>query len=122
MVSTSSWMSVEDTGVRENFLMAKAIRRIDISNLPEVLRLAEQVKATRAPRLLTSGDRPIAVLTPVEPAARSDPNRRRRRTTGPDDPLWNIIGIGDSAGSPDDPTDVSENKHRYLADAYNPPR
>src|SRR5215216_6949029 len=28
-----------------------------------------------------------------------------------DDPLWNIFGIGES----DDPTEVAENKHEYLA-------
>ena len=30
-----------------------------------------------------------------------------------DDPLWGIVGMID-----DGPTDVSTNKHRYLADAY----
>lgn len=102
--------------------MSRTIQRTDISDLPEVLRLAEQVKAARAPRLLTSGDQPVAVLAPVEPSEPVSPARRRQRTTGPDDPLWNIIGIGDSAGSSDDPTDVSENKQKYLADAYDRPR
>ena len=36
-----------------------------------------------------------------------------------DDSLWNLAGIADSG--PDGPTNVSENKHRYLADAYAPP-
>jgi hypothetical protein len=31
-----------------------------------------------------------------------------------DDPLWDLVGIGHSGG----PGDVSENKHKYLADAY----
>lgn len=31
-----------------------------------------------------------------------------------DDPLWNMFGIGES----DDPTEVAENKHEYLAEAY----
>lgn len=31
-----------------------------------------------------------------------------------DDPLWKIIGIGQSSG----PTDVSRRKHDYLAEAY----
>ena len=30
------------------------------------------------------------------------------------DALWSVFGIGES----DDPTDVSENKHEYLAEAY----
>jgi hypothetical protein len=33
-----------------------------------------------------------------------------------DSPLWNIVGMADSG--PDGPTDVSRNKHKYLADAY----
>jgi hypothetical protein len=31
-------------------------------------------------------------------------------------PLWNIVGVIDSG--PDGPTEVSSNKHKYLADAY----
>ncbi|MGH2531698.1 MAG: hypothetical protein ACRDJW_05270 [Thermomicrobiales bacterium] len=31
-----------------------------------------------------------------------------------DDPLWNIVGLIDDDG----PTDVSENKYKYLAEAY----
>ena len=31
-----------------------------------------------------------------------------------EDPFWKIVGIGTSAGA----TDVSTNKHKYLADAF----
>lgn len=34
--------------------------------------------------------------------------------TTKDDPLWKLIGIGESSG----PTDVSRRKHDYLAEAY----
>jgi excisionase family DNA binding protein len=40
-----------------------------------------------------------------------------RRKTGiltADDPIWDIVGMGRSEG----PTDVSENKRKYLAEAY----
>src|SRR4051812_41611171 len=33
-----------------------------------------------------------------------------------DDPIWGIVGI--NPGKDGDPTDVSTNKHKYLADAY----
>jgi hypothetical protein len=33
-----------------------------------------------------------------------------------DSPLWDIVGMAE--GGPDDPTDVSANKHKYLAEAY----
>jgi excisionase family DNA binding protein len=35
--------------------------------------------------------------------------------TSEDDPLWDIVGMIDD---PDGPTDVSSNKHKYLAEAY----
>lgn len=35
-------------------------------------------------------------------------------STSEDDPLWRIVGIGESTG----PTDVSRRKHDYLAEAY----
>jgi len=31
-----------------------------------------------------------------------------------DDPLWDLVGIGESEGA----TDVSSDKHQYVADAY----
>ena len=54
-------------------------------------------------------------VEPIEP--KIAPTRRaaaRGRPFTMDDPLWGIVGIGRSTG----PTDVSENKHKYLADAY----
>ena len=52
----------------------------------------------------------------VNGAERAKPQRRlpRGKPTSADDPLWSIIGIGRSDG----PTDVSANKHKYLAEAY----
>ena len=41
------------------------------------------------------------------------PKRRPRRESSLDDPLRDIVGIGHYTG----PTDVSSNKHKYLADA-----
>lgn len=56
-------------------------------------------------------------MKPVEPK-RAKPVRSipRGKPFTMDDSLWNIIGIADR---PEDPvTDVSENKYKYLADAY----
>ena len=57
-----------------------------------------------------------ALLRPVK--AKKSVKRQERIPRGRpftmDDPLWNIVGIGHSGG----PGDVSENKHKYLADAY----
>jgi excisionase family DNA binding protein len=55
------------------------------------------------------------VLTPVAQRAERRPaSAPRGRPTGPDDPLWAIVGIARSDG----PGDVSEHKHRYLAEAH----
>jgi hypothetical protein len=47
----------------------------------------------------------------------SKPRKPRRtvKRTGPDDPLWKIIGL---AKDKDGATDVSSNKYKYLAEAY----
>lgn len=64
------------------------VRKEDIENLPTPVELEE------------AGTRPGPKL--------------RGRPTSEADSLWNIVGIGRSEG----PTDVSENKYKYLAEAY----
>src|SRR5437868_6722347 len=49
--------------------MQKENQSIDITNIPDLLRLAEEVQATKKPRLLKRGDEGVAMLTPLEPAA-----------------------------------------------------
>ena len=90
--------------------MAKELKPIDVSDMPELLRLAEEVGSSGETRILRRNDTDLAILAPI-PAA---PKRSaRRRGVTKDDPLWNIVGIGQSDG----PTDVSTNKHKYLAEA-----
>ncbi len=103
--------------------MAKHQEPIDISGVPELVRLAEEVSSSRVPRLLKRGNRTLAMLTPIELTHHAPGHERRRdRRTGPDDPLWSIIGIGDAADSSNGPTDVSEHVDKYLADAHDPSR
>lgn len=91
--------------------MARELRRIDISDVPELLKIAEDVHATGEPCVLRRDSEDLAVLMP---AKRRAPRVPRGKPTTADDPLWNIVGIGSSQG----PTDVSANKHKYLAEAY----
>jgi hypothetical protein len=51
--------------------MAKELEPVEIGGMPELVRLAEEVRATGAPRLLRRGGRDLAVLAP---AGRSTPN------------------------------------------------
>ena len=39
---------------------------IDISNIPELVRIAEEVEATKKPRVLKRNNTPIAILAPVK--------------------------------------------------------
>jgi hypothetical protein len=99
--------------------MQKLTPTIDISNLPEVLRLAEEVQATGEPRVLTRGDQQVALLSPVNPAELPPAalTEQDDSCAATDNVFGNIIGIARSGG----PTDVAENKHKYLAEAYLPP-
>lgn len=95
--------------------MAREIEAIDITNTPDLLRLAEEVARSGVSRVLRSDDRDVAVIIPVPLSPEAG---RLGKPTSPDDPLWSIIGIADPADFPNVPADVSVNKHRYLADAY----
>jgi hypothetical protein len=90
--------------------MAKEPKRIDISRMPELLHLAQEVRATNEPAVLQQEREDLAMLTPITPAAT---RRVRGKPTSAEDPLWKLVGIGHSGRG-----DVSENKHKYLAEAY----
>ena len=90
--------------------MARELKRIDISNVPELLRIVEEVRSSEEPRVLRRDSEDLAILSPMKrprrPAARGKPFTKT-------DSLWNLVGIGHSGLG-----DVSETKHKYLADAY----
>lgn len=90
--------------------MAKEMQSIDISNQPELLHLVEEMQKNHEPRLLKRDSEELAILMPAKPVKRRLP---RGKPFTKDDPLWNLAGQGASGLG-----DVSENKHKYLADAY----
>jgi hypothetical protein len=94
--------------------VATELQKTDISDAPELLRLAEEVVASRSPRLLTVGDQAMVVVSPAKSAVSTpeEPKPASPRPAG--DSILNIIGIGESA----EPTDIAEDKQRYLAEAY----
>lgn len=101
----------------------------DVGDLPDVARLAHDVAKTGKRHVLTENGAAIAVLSPArqrrraakaEAVAEAKPKVVRKRRNGVftmDDPLWNIVGMFDDT---EGPTDVSSNKHKYLAEAYMP--
>jgi antitoxin (DNA-binding transcriptional repressor) of toxin-antitoxin stability system len=66
----------------------------------------DEVAAGR--QVVVQRDGQLVRLSPARKRA-----KRRPRHFSMDDPLWDIVGVGRSSG----PTDVSSNKHKYLADA-----
>jgi hypothetical protein len=99
--------------------MPRELRPIDVSNQPELRRIAEEVYISQQPRVLRRGAEDLAILRPVR-APRKTTARARTGTRGkrltPNDSLFNIIGM--ATAEEGEPTDVSANKHKYLADAY----
>ena len=91
----------------------KVPKRIDISRIPELLHLAQEVRSTNEPRILQQESEDLAILSPVWP------KKRAKATAQPvtsDDALFRLIGIGKSGI----PGGVSGKKHEYLARAYRP--
>ena len=91
--------------------MVKQLKRVDISNIPELVRIAQEVRDSREPKLLQRDNEELAILMPMPPSVKRRP---KGRPTTANDPLWDIVGMAHSAG----PGDVSENVDRYLAEAY----
>ena len=60
----------------------------------------------------TGGEAP-----PGQYGGAAPPLPRRRRRLYDDDAIWDIVAMSTAV---DGPNDVSEHKHRYLAEAYTP--
>jgi hypothetical protein len=88
----------------------KEPKRIDISGIPELLSIAQEVRNTNEPHILQQEREDLAMLTPITPVAKRSV---RGKPTSADDPLWKLVGIGHSGRG-----DISENTHKYLAEAY----
>ena len=95
--------------------MALELESLDVTDSPELLRLARQVAETGVGRVLRTADGELARLIPA--AKSRKPRAPRGRAFTREDPLYKLIGIGNS-GTKD--SDASELKHEILARAYLP--
>ena len=95
--------------------MSSTVQSIDVSESPELLELAEDVRQSGVARLLMNGEQELALLAPV---SQHKAKRRRTAKTEARDTLLNIIGIGASG----EPTNVARYEREYLAEAYAPSR
>ena len=55
--------------------MAKGLKPIDVSGIPELLRIAEEVRATKESRVLRRNGEDLAIVLPLKPPARHAPKR-----------------------------------------------
>jgi len=101
--------------------MAHDVVRIDTDPTPSLAELAREVRHTGMTVVLREKGEDVAVLSPTTPkrrrqvspaAGRTSPRRRTKALTA-DDPLFHHVGTSHA-----DVPDVSGNKHRHLADAY----
>ncbi|MDP2936478.1 MAG: hypothetical protein Q8O86_08310 [Dehalococcoidia bacterium] len=91
--------------------MAKELKNVDITNKVELLQIVEQVQSANQALVLSKGGEDVAIVRPVKRP--SGPPIPRGKPFTKDDPLWDLAGAGASGLG-----DVSENKHKYLAEAY----
>ena len=63
--------------------MARELKRIDITNVPELVRIVEEVQASQEPRIVRRDSEYVAILMPARPARKSS----RAQPLTHDDPL-----------------------------------
>lgn len=70
--------------------MAKELTAVDISDIPEMLRLAEEVRRTDQPRILRAASEDIAVLVPAKPRVKR--RRQRGKSDADMETFWSSFG------------------------------
>jgi hypothetical protein len=91
--------------------MTREATRTDISNAPELLRMADEVRREGRPRVLTRDNQELVEVSPITPKRRAS---KRARPVTEDDPLFTLIGIGES----NVPGGLSGRKHEAQAEAH----
>jgi hypothetical protein len=69
--------------------MAKELKRVDISSIPELVKLAKEVQRTNESALLQQETDELALLSPVTPKKRS---KTKAKAITSDDALFRLIG------------------------------
>ncbi len=58
--------------------MARTPRTIEISNMPELLRIVEEVRTSKTPRVLSRRKKPLAILRPLESTPKNTRSRKSK--------------------------------------------
>ena len=91
--------------------MTREVARTDISNKPDRLRLADEIRREGRPRVLTRDNQELVEVSPITPQRRAS---KRARPVTEDDPLFALVGIGES----NVPGGLSSRKHEAQAEAH----
>jgi hypothetical protein len=89
--------------------MTREAQPFDVSQNPELLSFAREIKRSGTPRLLSADGEELVRVSPIRATRRSLKGKR----TSADDPVWHIIGMGRSVGGP---SNVSEHVDEFLAE------
>ncbi len=95
--------------------MARELKSVDITDLPDVQKVADLVCHVNEPMVLRQGGEDVAILHPMTRSRTRRIGRGKPFTL--DDPLWSLVGAGSSGLG-----DVSQNKDKYLAEDHRPYR
>lgn len=91
--------------------MAEELKHIDITHRPALLQVVREAQSVNEPLVLSQDGEDVAILRPVKRA----PKRvKRSGVLTREDPLFSLIGIGQS----NVPGGVSGKKHEYVLEAY----
>src|SRR5437762_5439367 len=82
------WYTISTFRTEEAHPMAHEVRQIDITNNPDMLRVAKEVRESRGARVVLRADG--EALAEIKPLGKRSRLPRGKRTS-PDDPIWNII-------------------------------
>jgi hypothetical protein len=91
--------------------MARELQPIDVSTIPDLLRVAEEVHTSKEARLLKRNDEDLAVIVPISPGAHAG---RKSGIVTRDDALFRMIGSGRSGI----PGGISGRKYDYFRRAF----
>jgi len=90
--------------------LAQEAQHFDVTNIPELIRIAQEVERTKQPCLLQQDGKDLAIVMPV---TRIKKSRVKGKPLGKNDSFSKLIGSAVEA----EPTDASK-KHEYLAEAF----
>ena len=72
--------------------MAKELTPVDVTNTPDLLRLAEEVRRSGQPRLLRRDDEDLAVLSPAPTSAKRRAHKAKTYTKADDEAFLSSAG------------------------------